>query len=149
MDLILWRHAEAEDGAPDLARRLTAKGAKQARRVAEWLQERLPADARILSSPAQRARQTAAALTDDYEVLRELSPASTYQALLTAADWPTAHRTTVIVGHQPTLGQTAAFLLAGAPRDWSIKKGGLWWFTLHHRSNREIVLRAVVSPDQL
>mgnify|MGYP003693557069 CR=1 FL=1 len=26
MDLILWRHAEAEDGSPDLARELTAKG---------------------------------------------------------------------------------------------------------------------------
>ena len=29
MDLILWRHAEAEPGEPDLGRRLTAKGLKQ------------------------------------------------------------------------------------------------------------------------
>ena len=33
MDLILWRHADAEDGADDLARQLTAKGRKQAARV--------------------------------------------------------------------------------------------------------------------
>ncbi|MGZ5154068.1 MAG: histidine phosphatase family protein, partial [Burkholderiales bacterium] len=30
MDLILWRHADAEDGANDAARRLTPKGLKQA-----------------------------------------------------------------------------------------------------------------------
>ncbi len=36
MELILWRHAEAEPGEPDLGRRLSAKGEKQARRMAEW-----------------------------------------------------------------------------------------------------------------
>ena len=36
MDLILWRHAEAEDGANDLARELTQKGHKQAARVADY-----------------------------------------------------------------------------------------------------------------
>jgi phosphohistidine phosphatase len=34
VDLIIWRHAEAEDGMPDLERRLTPKGRKQAVRVA-------------------------------------------------------------------------------------------------------------------
>ena len=33
MDLILWRHADAEPGEPDDQRRLTAKGKKQARRA--------------------------------------------------------------------------------------------------------------------
>ena len=37
MDLILWRHAEAEVGSDDLARRLTVRGAKQARQMAAWL----------------------------------------------------------------------------------------------------------------
>src|SRR5436190_21449722 len=37
MDLILWRHADAEPGEPDIGRRLTAKGLKQAERVAAWL----------------------------------------------------------------------------------------------------------------
>ena len=35
MDLILWRHAEAEPGEPDLERALTPKGVKQARRMAD------------------------------------------------------------------------------------------------------------------
>ena len=36
MDLILWRHCEAEPGEPDLGRRLTSKGLKQAERMAQW-----------------------------------------------------------------------------------------------------------------
>ncbi len=37
MDLLLWRHAEAEDGDDDLKRRLTARGEKQARTMATWI----------------------------------------------------------------------------------------------------------------
>jgi len=37
MELILWRHAEAEPGEPDDARALTGKGHKQAWKMAEWL----------------------------------------------------------------------------------------------------------------
>ena len=33
MNLILWRHADAEDGIPDEQRRLTAKGQKQAKKM--------------------------------------------------------------------------------------------------------------------
>ena len=62
MDLILWRHAEAEDGVPDGARALTKKGLKQAAAIAAWLKPRLPDATRILVSPATRAQQTAAAL---------------------------------------------------------------------------------------
>ena len=49
MDLILWRHAEAvleREGLPDLDRALTTKGERQAKRMAEWLEARLPADTR-------------------------------------------------------------------------------------------------------
>ena len=34
MDLILWRHADAQDGSPDMERALTAKGLKQAELMA-------------------------------------------------------------------------------------------------------------------
>ena len=33
MDLLLWRHAEAEDGIPDLKRKLTKRGEKQAQQM--------------------------------------------------------------------------------------------------------------------
>ena len=62
MELILWRHADAEDGAPDLERRLTAKGRKDAERVAGWLLRHLPADFKVVASPAARAQETAQAL---------------------------------------------------------------------------------------
>ena len=54
MELILWRHADAEDSSPDLDRELTDKGRKQAARVADWLTPRLSPDIRILVSPAAR-----------------------------------------------------------------------------------------------
>ncbi len=65
MDLILWRHAEAHpqrDGQTDLERALTAKGERQAERMAEWLNRRLADSTRILVSPALRTQQTARAL---------------------------------------------------------------------------------------
>ena len=60
MDLILWRHAEAEEGGPDLERKLTPKGRKQAKRVAAWLLQRLPSRFALLSSPAVRASASSA-----------------------------------------------------------------------------------------
>ena len=60
MDLILWRHADAEPGEPDLDRPLTAKGVRQAERMAAWLDGHLPDGCRILVSrrtrPADRTR---------------------------------------------------------------------------------------------
>ena len=65
MDLILWRHADAEitsEGEDDLSRQLTVKGEKQAVRIATWLDRHLPKGVRILVSPARRTEQTAKAL---------------------------------------------------------------------------------------
>ena len=76
MDLLLWRHADALDGAPDHERALSDKGHKQAKRMAAWLNERLPADTLILASPAVRAQQTVAALKRDYQTVAELDTLS-------------------------------------------------------------------------
>lgn len=144
MDIILWRHAEAEDGVPDAKRRLTARGEKQARKVARWLRKRLPKDARILSSPAVRAVQTAQALTLPFAETQEIGTGATAADILAAAGWPDEDGTVVIVGHQPTLGRVAALLLAGKEADWNIRKAAAWWFS--HRGG-EIILRAVAGPD--
>jgi phosphohistidine phosphatase len=150
MDLILWRHAEAEEGQPDLARKLTARGAKQARASAEWLREHLPAGTRILASPAQRTLQTARALTEDFETVQAIAPGASSAAVLAAAGWPDAKAPVLVVGHQPTLGWVASTLIAGQPLAWSIRKSGIWW--LSHRVRGEepqAVVRAVVAPDFL
>jgi phosphohistidine phosphatase len=147
MQLILWRHADAEDRVPDEARALTGKGEKQAKRVAEWLKERLPKDARVLASPAKRAQQTAAALTGRYETLSEIGTAAGPQSVLDAAGWPDGDGTVVVVGHQPTLGQAAALALTGRPAEWGLKKGSLWW--IESRGRDDVITRAVVAPDML
>ena len=150
MDLILWRHAEAEDGLPDSARELTGKGLKQARSMAAWLESRLPKDARIIVSPARRTQQTAGALCNTFETVREIGVGASARDVLVAAGWPSAEGTVVVVGHQPTLGEVAAFVLSGGRAGWSIKKGSVWWLSQKKSpGGEETVLRLVISPDML
>src|SRR6478609_7980336 len=108
MDLLLWRHAEAEDvgRGGDLERALTARGRAQAERVAAWLAERLPDDARILVSPAKRCQQTVAPLGRKATIVAAIGPGANAEALLAAAGWPNGDDdTVVVVGHQPTIGE--------------------------------------------
>ena len=157
MDLILWRHAEARDareGEDDLERPLTARGEKQAARVADWLNRFLPESTRILVSPALRTRQTAEALGRKFRTVDALAPGASHVQALSAARWPDSREPVLLVGHQPTLGQLAAWLMAGgasldAPA-WTIRKGAAWW--LRHRERNgvaEVMLVSVRSPDKL
>jgi phosphohistidine phosphatase len=150
MELILWRHTEAEDSLPDLGRKLTGRGRKQAARMADWLNPRLPQDIRILVSPATRAVQTAQALGREYEVVSSLAPGARAEDILDAAGWPDSIRPVLVVGHQPTLGQVAMQLLSGQAGDLTIKKGGVWWFqSRDRRGQMQVELRAVAAPDWL
>jgi phosphohistidine phosphatase len=150
MELILWRHAEAEDGVPDLARELTDKGRKQAARMADWLNPRLPQDTRILVSPAARTLQTAQALGRGFKRVQALAPGASADEVLAAAGWPDSAYPVLIVGHQPTLGEVAMQLLAGQPGDLTMKKGAIWWFQIRERAGqKEVVLRAVAGPDSV
>lgn len=150
MNLILWRHAEAEDiASSDLARQLTARGRKQAQNAAKWLRARIETDAVILASPAARTIQTAESLTDQYRVVREIAPDASATAVLEAAGWPDGIAgTVVVVGHQPTLGHVVARLLAGSGASWPVKKAGIWWIESRDRlGDGQAVLRAAISPD--
>jgi phosphohistidine phosphatase len=146
MDLLLWRHADAEDGIPDAGRALTKKGLRQAKLVAEWLKPRLPGEYLVLASPAKRAQQTAAALELPYTTERGIGVSASVADIVAATGWPTHKGAVVVVGHQPTLGYLASRLLAGEQAGWTIKKGALWWFSIREG---EVILRAVVSPDLL
>jgi len=148
MELILWRHAEAADGTPDAERRLTTKGRRQAKRVAQWLGERLPKGTRVLASPARRAQQTARVLVADFETVAALDVGAAPEAVLATCGWPEAEATVVVVGHQPTLGQAAALALTGRVQDWSLKKGALVWLESRVRGGaRQVLLRAAIGPD--
>ncbi len=148
MDLILWRHAEAEDTFPDHDRVLTARGEHQARRVAQWLTSSLNAPYRVIVSPAVRTQSTAAALTSDFETSRLVGVGASPEQILKAAHWPDAPTTVIVVGHQPSLGQTAALLLSGRPDHWSVRKGAIWWLSHRERQGTaQVVLRAVLNPE--
>jgi phosphohistidine phosphatase len=148
MDLILWRHCEAEPGEPDLGRRLTSKGLKQAERMATWLDSHLPDTCRVLVSPADRAQQTAQALQRKSRTVPELAPGASVAAVLAAANWPDSREPVLIVGHQPTLGSVASFLLSGEEAYWSVRKGAVWWLSNRARDDgAAVVLKVVVAPD--
>ena len=144
MDLILWRHAEAEAGSPDSARKLTEHGREQARRIAAWLKLRLPGNCEILVSPAARAQQTASALGVAFVTTPAVGTDAAAEDVIAAVDWPARSGAILIVGHQPTLGRVAAVLLSGAQADWDIGKGALWWI---RHSGGETRLLAAIDPE--
>ena len=154
MELILWRHAEAEIGEPDAARALTAKGHRHARKMAGWLDATLPLGCRILVSPAVRAVQTAQALARPFEVTNEVGLASGVDRVLAAANWPDGSDPVLVIGHQPTLGQIAACLISGNDQFWTIRKANVWWIVRRAHSagsegggGMDHYLRAVMAPE--
>ena len=119
--------------------------------MAKWLRPRIPDSAIVLVSPAKRAQQTAQALTDDFKTVPELGLAASAEGVLRAAGWPGREGcVVVVVGHQPTLGETAALALTGKKEPWNVKKGAVLWFV--RRDDEEPAptqLRAAISPDLL
>ena len=150
MDLLLWRHAEAEEGEDDLKRRLTERGRKQARIMARWIGEHQPRNLRIIVSPAVRTQQTAEALKLPFETIRMIGPDAGVADLIAASRWPDASGAVLVVGHQPVLGRIAALLLSGQEAEWTIKKGALWWLSKRPRGDEmQTVLRAVIPAELL
>lgn len=151
MDLVLWRHCDAESGVPDELRPLTPRGRKDAERMAQWLAPRLPGDCRILVSPAVRAQETARALQRAFETTDELAPGASVEMVLRVAGWPDATTLVLVVGHEPTLGRVAASLLTGRAADRPIAKGGVVWIAscAHDGDASEGTLEAAASPDSI
>lgn len=151
MDLILWRHAEAEDerdGQPDLERALTPRGEKQAARVGAWLDRHLPEGTRVLCSPALRCEQTALALGRRFKLRDELLQGTDAAHVLQVAQWPEAKHTILLVGHQPSLGQVLAQLLGVQGGQMPVRKGAAWWLRTRERDGAsQTVVWAVQSPE--
>jgi phosphohistidine phosphatase len=150
MELLLWRHAEAEDGDDDMKRRLTERGQRQASLMGEWLRQHQPKDLRIICSPSVRTLQTAEALKLPFKSHRKIGPEACVSELIAASEWPQAGGSVLIIGHQPSLGRLASLLLSGQESEWTIKKGAVWW--LSNRSRRgetQTVLRAVMPVEML
>jgi phosphohistidine phosphatase len=156
MDLILWRHAEAEvaeEGGDDLSRPLTKKGERQASRMAAWLDRHLPEGTRVLVSPSERTQQTVAPLGRKFKLRDELVPDTTVEDVLTLLKWhpetgPQSKGPVLLVGHQPYLGQLIARLLGMDEQICSVRKGGVWWLRTRMRDGQlQTVLLTVAVPD--
>ena len=85
--IILWRHADAapadiEQGEDDMQRQLTTKGLIQAKKMAAWLNQQLSEQSILVSSPAERAIQTAEALKQKIIEEYALRPSTNLQEVL-------------------------------------------------------------------
>jgi phosphohistidine phosphatase len=151
MDLIFWRHAEAEDereGLADIDRRLTARGEKQAARVGAWLDRHLPEGTRLLCSPALRCQQTVLPLGRKFKLRDELAQGSTAAAHLEVAQWPSARHPVLLIGHQPAMGEALAQLLRMNSGNCAIRKGAVWWLRTRERDGDvQTLVWAVQSPE--
>lgn len=155
MDLILWRHAEAEALATtDSLRALTPKGRKQAKKMAIWLKQQMPKTSRIacFASEAVRSQQTLSAFTTEFAINAKLNPGVSAQDYLTIFESCQAQsdvRAVLIVGHQPEIGQLASRLLTGHEVPCEVKKGAIWWLQQRQEAAGEVryQLRAMVTPQ--
>jgi phosphohistidine phosphatase len=140
MQLFVVRHAiavDAEPGGDDAARELTPEGARKFRRVVQGLRELDWTFERVLTSPWQRALQTAellAPISDGPTIVTDLlcdKPRPELFALI-AETAPVQKRghATAVVGHQPWVSELVGWLAFGDPHHGEpieIKKGGAVW----------------------
>ena len=117
--------------------------------MAKWLDRRFACHNPHSHEPRNRAEQTARALKRKYRVVPELAPGASAVAVLTAAGWPDAREPVLIVGHQPTLGEVAAYVLTRRRiASWSVRKAAAWWLSNRVRNGvSSTVLKVVMAPD--
>lgn len=112
-----------------------------------WLNHQLPEQCTVLCSPALRCVQTAEALGRKFRTVPALASDSSAEAILAAAGWPERRTPVLIVGHQPTLGQVAALLIAREKQEWPVRKGSVIWIGQKGAAPRQPYLRAVLGPE--
>ncbi|UPG94286.1 SixA phosphatase family protein [Luteibacter aegosomatissinici] len=129
-ELILLRHAEAApgvDGKDDRERKLTEHGKREAQAAGQWLAEHHVKYDRVLCSPAQRTKETAALALGQVEPvfaeeIYDATPGDLYELLDEQGD---AERV-VLVGHNPGIEQLVAFLVEGRSEDYrGMPPGGM------------------------
>ncbi|HLX27919.1 MAG TPA: histidine phosphatase family protein [Casimicrobiaceae bacterium] len=147
MEVILWRHCDAAPGVPDESRTLTPRGLRQAEAMARRLLSRLPADCRIIASPAVRAQQTAQTLGHAFVTDQRLASGAEPEDVLAAIGWPDAGGTVLVVGHQPTLGRVASLVLDGEADDRTMRTGEALWLSSGEDDGSRAMLVRSMAPD--
>jgi phosphohistidine phosphatase len=164
MNLYLLRHgiaAARDDPSNDSEseRPLTSKGIKRMRKAARGLRRLDIPFAAILTSPLLRARQTGdivaevLGLESQLEEISGLAPESSVDHLLFGLTRFQDREHLLLVGHEPLLSDTAAFLLAGkngAGLAIELKKGALCHIEIDGLpSSTPGTLHWLLAPKQL
>ena len=163
MNLYFMRHGIAVDradsgaGSGDRERQLTPKGIKRMNKAAKGLATLSLSFDRILTSPLERARQTAKIVAQILqledrveEIPRELS--SFVGTMLLRALVPYSDQKEILlVGHEPQLSDTISVLLSGtAGAEIRLKKGAMCCLEVDGLPPREsAVLHWALTPKQL
>ena len=134
-EIILLRHAHAENlkaGADDNARPLSARGISEAQAAGQWLRTQPVLGARVLCSPALRARQTLEHALGSAEVHMEPriydATAGELDALI---DENSDVQRLLLVGHNPGFETLVALLATGQSGNFrGMPPGGIAWFEL-------------------
>jgi len=130
MQILLFRHGIAEDIGPDgtdASRRLTEEGVRKTTIIARGLTKFADSPNRIMTSPKQRAIQTAQLVGNAFGVQPEVTPLlgeENLQAIAGMLAKLPFHRV-LIVGHEPTLSSLASWLCTGEINGFlGLKKAG-------------------------
>lgn len=159
-NIIIWRHAEAADGANDLKRPLTKKGQQQADKMAKWITHYFPSHYQLYTSEAQRTQQTAIPLNHNYQTTDILNPSGKIKHIIKFILQNIQVGNLILVGHQPWIGQLCLSLLIQEadnenrqhlPLLYPVKKASIWWFELDIQDAQKkeyyCKLKAVLSPN--
>jgi phosphohistidine phosphatase len=85
-----------------------------------------------------------------YKIRAELGPDALSVQLLELVQWPVNKLPILVIGHQPVLGQTIAYLLGLQDNDCAVKKGAVWWLRTREREGgSQTVVVTVQSPEVL
>jgi len=161
MELYLLRHAIAVERehfcGEDRERPLTPDGIKKMRRIARGMKAMKLSFDLILTSPYERAKDTAALVAERFNVRRHakvtpaLTPLGDRRELMRQLAALPRHVTSVLlVGHEPYLSTLAMTLLNGPSGRLRLKKGGLCKLVLPSaRPGRGAELEWLLTPRQL
>ena len=153
MELYFFRHGDAEAGAAagsDEARRLTERGRRETRAVAEALQRAGVQLEAIFTSPLVRARQTAEILQEVFGVPAQVDErlrcgCTLGQVQELVGEQP--HEGMMLVGHEPDFGRMVGQLVGGGRVE--MKKSGLARLHVERVEPRGGTLVWLVSPELL
>ena len=141
MKLYVLRHAIAEDhapGLPDSGRQLTDRGKAKARRVLAHAHRIGVQPAEIVTSPYDRAAQTAAIAREELHFAGHLVVTQALVPFVSVFDlWGQLRPYTVagdlmVVGHNPQLSSLVLWLLGARSDSLWLKKSGLVCLEIDH-----------------